>query len=267
MRTFFLPLLCLLLLLISACDSTPAAAKEAPPSPPAAAEFTDPVDESTYQPREVLYTWVNGLNVRKSPAATAQRVARVSPADQLIYTGTKSDKAETIVLRGVAYNDNWYEVTTPEEVTGWVFGGAVKRKDDRKGNKAITDMQFDFPAFGSFDLTKWTALTAADNAEGDVSSTIVIYEREDERLSVERIERGEYGYEENYVLMDLEKNIRKERSFSFETDPQLMLVETVIDHQPIPAIEYKRTQLLDKHFMQLNERPVMAVGAWVEAKQ
>lgn len=266
MRTTILSYLIPLFLIAVACDTQPAATGEHPPIVVPEAEFAEPIDAATYQADEVLYTWVNGLNVRESPAATAKRVARVTPADPLTFTGVRSDQAETIVLRGVAYKDVWYQVSTAGQVSGWVFGGAIKRKEERKGNKELTDQQFDFPAFGSFNLKDWTAVDAADNSdvEGDVSRSVLLYEREDQRLSVERIDRGEYGYEQRYVLMDLNNTIRKERTFSFETDPQLMLVETVVDHQPIPAITYSRTQPLDKHFMQLNEKPLMASGAWVE---
>jgi hypothetical protein len=108
-----------------------------------------------FQPRETLYTWVDRLNIRQTPALSGEVVANVAKNVGLEFTGEQAEKLETIVLRGVAYQDTWLKVITPDGKEGWVFGGAVRREGEPKGNGPITDTEFDFPIFGKYDLSEW----------------------------------------------------------------------------------------------------------------
>ena len=80
---------------------------------------------------------------------------KVSDKQPLIFTGERSDKPETIVLRGVAYYEPWLKIKVDDNNEGWVFGGAVKRKDEEKGNAEMTATKFDFEKFGQFNLSSW----------------------------------------------------------------------------------------------------------------
>jgi hypothetical protein len=71
---------------------------------------------------------------------------------------------------------------------------------------------------------------------------------------------GDYGYSYSYKLKSTSGDLQKERVFSFEVDPELLLQETVTDH--LAKKRYVRSQPISKHFFQLNARPLMASGEW-----
>ena len=271
--------LLLFVLTVTACNSGSASSPEATdPSTstaPAPRLSRDPDEErnSGAAPNEadepvtpsatgIRYTWVDQLNVRDQPTTKGKVVARVKPNEPLTLTGETSDGAETIVLRGVAYHEPWYRITTADKKDGWVFGGAVKEKEAMKGNAPIKNEEFYFPAFGYYKLSDWQHLKTEDSEEGDAESTSRSY-RSDEGmlLEIDETEVGEYGYSRKYRLTDKAGNLLKEREFSFSNDPNT-ITEVVVDHTDIPAKRYTRSQELDKHFMQLNAVPLMVRGEW-----
>jgi hypothetical protein len=246
-------------LFVCACggEGTTTAEGNGEPTPdPLASEPNIPAEE-------ILYTWVDGLNVRDQPSTKGTTVARVKPNEPLTFTGEKSPESETIVLRGVAYHEPWFKITTADKKDGWVFGGAVKRKDQLKGNATLSDTKFEFPVFGYYDLGKWEQVARNnDGTGGDAESETITYRSEDQLLKITKVEVGEYGYNNAYELLDKAGNTLKERTFEFAVDPELKITETVIDHTDTPAKRYTRSQVLDKHFMMLNERPEMVLGNW-----
>ena len=222
-------------------------------------EADEPVTPSA---AEIRYTWVDQLNVRDKPTTKGKVVARVKPNEPLTLTGETSPTSATIVLRGVAYHEPWYRITTADKKDGWVFGGAVKEKEAMKGNAPIKDEEFDFPVFGYYNLGDWSHLTTEDSEAGDAETRSRVYSsRDGALLEIEETEVGEYGYSRTYRLTDKPGNLLKERTFSFATDPN-RVTEEIVDHTDIPAKRYTRSQALDQHFMQLNDRPLMARGEW-----
>lgn len=212
----------------------------------------------------ILYTWVDGLNVRDQPTTKGKTVARVKPNEPLTFTGETSLTSETIVLRGVAYHEPWMKISTADKKDGWVFGGAVKEKEELKGNASISDSKFEFPVFGFYDLSKWEEVSRDDEGTGgDAESENVTYRLEDRMLKITKTDVGEYGNMKSYTLLDKAGNVLKERNFDFSADGEFKLTEMVIDHTDIPAKRYTRSQVLDKHLMKLNARPEMVLGNWV----
>ncbi|TXF91747.1 SH3 domain-containing protein [Neolewinella aurantiaca] len=253
---------CLLIgLALTACKNDKAVSPEesaVSTDPAPAAEPTDAITTSG----KIRYTWVDQLNVRDLPGTKGKVVARVTSKEPLTLTGETSPSAETIVLRGVAYNEPWYRITTADGKNGWVFGGAVKEKGAMKGNAVISNEEFDFPVFGHFKLENWDLLSMDDSSEGDAEIKSRNFRAEDGRmLKIEEFEAGEHGYSVTHSLSDKQGNLLKERNFSFSTEPNT-IIEEVADYTDIPAKRYIRSQELDKHFMQLNERPLMVKGEW-----
>lgn len=208
-----------------------------------------------------LYAWVDKLNIRGDASTKAKVVASVEKTDALTFTGNSSPKNDLIVLRGVAYDAPWYQVTTPDGTNGWVFGGAVKRQGETKGNEPITDTVFDYPHFGAFDLNNWKKKNTTDESGGDAEINTNTYEKGGQSLAVSLTEVGEYGYSNRYVWKDTKGNVIKERQLEFSIDP-FLLTETVKVFNISPAKQYQRSQKLSKHFMQLNARPMMVNGEW-----
>lgn len=237
-------------------ETTPSTATAPAAAPPKEAEPPSPADDN------IRYTWVDQLNVRDQPNTNGKVVARVKPNEPLTPTGETSPEPETIVLRGVAYDEPWYRITTADGKNGWVFGGAIKAKDEIKGNAVRSPTRIDFPVFGEYDLTKWLKTKAAMTENGgDAEIKTSVYTSDNQELTVTKISTGEYGYSRIYRLTDGSGNLLKERRFSFSTDPN-MITEEVVDHTDIPAKRYTRMQKIDKHFMQLNDLPLMARGEW-----
>lgn len=180
----------------------------------------------------------------------------------MTYTGDKSAAEETILLRSVAYREPWLQVKTKDGQAGWVFGGAVKRPNEQKGNQIITTTSLDFPYFGRYDLSDWQALDTTSESGGDAESNTKRYQKGGQILSVTETEMGEYGYSYSYTLADVEKRVLLERELSFRADMDMLLTETVTNRIENPAVEYKRSEKLDQHPFQLGGRPLMVNGDW-----
>lgn len=211
-----------------------------------------------------LFPWVDGVNVRERPTTEAKRVARVLENELLVYTGEKSANKSTFVLRGVAYTEPWRKVTTKDSITGWIFGGAVKRADEKKGNSPVSETELAFPYFGTYDLSTWEKLGETASEEGDAESTVSRYRKDEKTLAIHKTELGDYGYINRYTITDPEGLAILEREFTFSVDPELLLTETVTNRLEDPVMEYTRTQKMDTHFSQLNARPERALGEWTK---
>lgn len=220
------------------------------------------IDPQPFKEKDQIYAWVDKLNIREQASLQGKVIASVDSNDPLEFTGTKSGQPQTVVLRGVAYHDLFYQVKTKDGKEGWVYGGAVKRKEELKGNDPISELKFDFPYFGAFDLSQWKKISTKSEGE-EIDITITIYQKGDQYLEISQMDRGEFYYGYDYKLMDKNKKVLKERSFSFSADVDLKeITETVNDFTIQPASQYIRTQKLDKHFYDLKPRPVMALGNW-----
>ncbi|MEO1436883.1 MAG: SH3 domain-containing protein [Bacteroidota bacterium] len=238
------------------------------------ARSTKPIDippiqndpPEVHEKDELLYTWVDELNIRSTPNAKGYKLTKVESNKALKFLGETSDESQTIVLRGVAYHEPWYKIETPDGQQGWVFGGAVKEKGEQKGNAPITDMSFDFPYFGAYDLSEWKFDRVEKGGGGDAENTTIMYTKGNRMLTVESTEVGEYGYSYRQKLSDLSGNLLKEREFHFAADVQPKeLTETVKDYAASPPRQYQRIQKIDAHFMTLNSRPQLARAPWTSS--
>ena len=221
-------------------------------------ETTAKLDET----KDYVYAWVDKLNIRDAASTKGKAITAVQSNDALELTGERSSKSEEIVLRGVVYNDTWIKVITPDKKEGWVFGGAVKKKGEKKGNDPITDTQFDFVHFGKFDLSNWKVMGSNDGGGGDAESDTRIYQKGNQTFEVTNVEMGEYGYARHYTLKEGGKVLKKRSAmFSADADPMVLSV-AVTDYTVSPAKEYTRSQKIENHYFNLNPRPVIATGAW-----
>lgn len=227
----------------------------------------DPADPETaaaepFIADEELFAWVDNLNIRDAPRLDGKVVAKANERTALRFTGERSDASETIVLRGVAYQEPWLKVSTPDGTEGWVFGGAVKHEDEVKGNRPITDEQFNFPVFGSYNLAEWDKVSEKQEGE-EVDYTITIYRKGGQLLEITQAEMGEFYYGWTYKVMEQDSTVIKERKFSFTAqDKPFTLEEKVVDYSSAPPVVYHRTQSLNEHYYQLNDRPMMVNAPW-----
>ena len=214
-----------------------------------------------------LTAWVDGLFVRAQPEKSGTIVAQVRSNAPLEFTGKRSDSEETIVLRGMAFSEPWLEVRTEDGQEGWVFGGAVQRPGETKGTGYQSESSFDYPKFGSFDLSGWESEPAYESGGGDAATTIQVFSNGDRRLAVKRTDLGDRGYERLYTLTTAGGKLLKTRSFIVTTDPEPGITETVTDYANDPPRVYTRRQKLSQHFAQLNGRPEIATGDWKEGSE
>lgn len=247
-------------------EATPA--KESLAETVTTSEKTDPSPEKTTLKQlgsnDLLYAWVDKLNIREAPNAKGKIIAEAASGEALTFTGERSPKSEEIVLRGVVYDEPWLQVTTAGNETGWVFGGAVKRKDEKKGNAVITNDKFDYPRFGLVDLTTWKKLGTKTEGE-EVDYTITTYEKGGQLIEITDSDMGDYHYGKTITIMDNQKKVLKTRKFSFTADTEFReLSETVEDYTAEPATVFSRKQRIKTHFQGLNARPQMVNGEWTK---
>lgn len=259
-----------LFLLLAACgpaeqpateEATPPVETFPAPAPAPAKEVQGPLKAG-----DELETWVDRINIRESASTAAKVVARIPNGEPMKFTGEQSGKKDVILLRSVVYEEPWLQVTTKDGQEGWVFGGAVKRPDEQKGNQVITATNLDFPYFGRYDLSDWKALDTASESGGDAESNTKRYQKGAQIMSIRETDMGDYGYSYNYQLMDVEKRVLLERELSFQADMDMLLTETVTNHIESPAVEYKRSENLSKHPAQLGGRPLLVSGEWMKSE-
>jgi len=220
----------------------------------------------TVQKNKILTAWVDKLNIRTKPNTKAKVVTTVNKNELLTFSGEQSDKIETIVLRGVAYDEPWLKIQTEDAKEGWVFGGAVKPRLEKKGNAIIDEENFNFPKFGDFILKDWKKQPTKELSEGDAETTISTYTIGSQILEITKTDVGEYGYYRTYKLMNNFREMIKKRELSFMVDlDDRTLTETVIYYKSNPMRRFTRSQKMEKHFMQLNALPMMVKGEWSES--
>jgi hypothetical protein len=259
-----LSLLLLLSLVTLSCGETaPAevtpdsALRVAPPPPPKPRP-------ATLQEEDELFTWVDKVNVRNAANTKGKVVGRIPAGEPMVYLGKKMN-TEEIVLRGVVYNEPWLQIRMKDGKEGWVFGGAVHRKQEVKGNPPVSATKISFPHFGRYDLADWTKISTKEGDSEEVDQTITTYQQDSRLIEVDAYEIGDYGYGYTYKLMDVEKRILIERKFVCSADTELRtLEETVTSYMKSPTRIFTRKQNLENHFSQLNSKPVMVNGDWIE---
>ncbi len=213
----------------------------------------------------MLFPWLNDLNVRQSANVTAPIITTVKENASLTPTGNVSAKKETLVLRGGAYYDYWIEVKTPNGEIGWVFGGAVKKAAEEKGNAAFIEGIVDFEHFGKYILKDWKfqGKQASSAAHNDEIVSTYKHPSQEQTLVITMSDHGDYGYTEKYELIGMNNSPLKTRVFKFQGDGWL-LSEKVMIQNTNPNYEYTRSQKLEKHVIQLNAKPKLVIGAWTK---
>ncbi len=259
-------IICYLTILLFACNQSNQNNGNNNSSNDTTVESTN-TEDGTYQGK--VYAWVDNLNLRDQAGTEGKVIATLKNGDALELTATKSQKMETLVIRGVAYPDYWYKARTADGKEGWVFGGAVKQENEPKGNDNITQENFDFPYFGKFDLSGWSKTEKVDISEDEESDrTLVSYNKGDQIVKIEEWSMGEMGYGYRYLLQDgnEEDLILKEREISFSPgfDQPNTLTEIVKDFTQNPPKQYLRTQEIDVSRYDLKPFPLMALGSWQE---
>ncbi len=82
--------------------------------------------EDTIPKEEILYTWVNSLNVREEPNLKSKIIIKLKEGTKVKYQGNQAGEETTVTLRGKKITSKFKEITTKSGLRGWVFGGALK---------------------------------------------------------------------------------------------------------------------------------------------
>ncbi len=135
--------------------------------------------------------------------------------------------------------------------------------DGATENKAITSI--DLQNFKTIDLSSWTKLASKDESGGDAEINTTRYENDGIFLEMENAEVGEYGYSNQQKILDAEGNVLKERRFEFVVDDEMYIQETIKDYTTSPTKTCYRKKKMEKHFMQMDERPIEVGGTCQDA--
>lgn len=250
-------ILCLSATLLFTCgantESNDQTAEMEAPAPPPVPEAPAP---------ELLYAWVDALNLRAEPKTGSASVTKVNSGDALTYLGESTSTTEKIELRGVVYDEPWRKVTAPDGKSGWVFGGAVKRAGETKGTEKQIKGVINIPHFGRYDLRVWAKETETMEAGGDAEIMTTVYSSGSWLMKIVKTDVGEYGYGRTYRLIGPNNETLKVRDLDWASDAENghELTEKVYDFEAEPAVMYVRSEVYEKHFMQLKSAPETVKG-------
>ena len=263
--------ICFLTILLFACNQPNQnnSNNNSSDNPPGESTSKNKTNRDKLAKKNQVYPWVDKLNIRDQASTNGKVIASVNSGDAIELTNTKSEKMETVVLRGVAYPDYWYKVRTSEGKEGWVFGGAIKEKNEIKGNDITTKEKFDFPYFGKFDLSLWNKSEKVDISEDEESDrSLVSYKKDDQIVKIVEWNMGEMGYGYRHLLQDGKEEdlILKEREISYSPgfDQPNTISEIVKDFTQNPPMQYSRIQKINVSRYDLKPFPLMALGNWKE---
>ncbi|SER21858.1 SH3 domain-containing protein [Neolewinella agarilytica] len=214
---------------------------------------------------ELLYAWVDALNLRAEPKTGSASVTKVNSGDALTYLGESTKATEKIELRGVVYDEPWMKVTAPDGKSGWVFGGAVKRAGETKGTEKQIKGVINIPHFGRYDLRVWAKETETMEEAGDAEVMTTLYSSGSWLMKITRTGVGEYGYGLTYRLIGPNNETLKVRDLVWASDAENghELTEKVYDFEAEPAVMYVRSEVYEKHFMQLKYAPETVKGEFI----
>lgn len=113
----------------------------------------------------------------------------------------------------------------------------------------------DYAHFGHYDLAHYKLKNSSDDTAGDAETKTEIYVSESDHLSIEIVETdmGDRGYSHTQTIKDDEGKVVKKRIFSFETEPELKLVEEIHDIES--GHLWSREHKMDQHFAKSNKKP------------
>jgi hypothetical protein len=217
---------------------------------------------------ELLYAWVDALNLRAEPKTGSTSVTKVNSGDALTYLGESTAATEKIELRGVVYDEPWMKVTAPDGKSGWVFGGAVKRAGETKGTEKQIKGVINIPHFGRYDLRVWAKETETVEGGGDAEITTSIYSSGSWLMEIKKSDVGEYGYSRLYRLIGPNSEILKVRHLEWATSEEdgYALTELVYDFEQDPAVVYSRSAFPEMHYVQMKTKPETVKGDFVSAQ-
>ena len=215
---------------------------------------------------EDIYVWLDRVYIRPTASNKIKSIGRAEKDQALKWTGKVSDEEDTFVFRGVAYQEPWYEVALDDGRKGWVFGGAIRREGEEKGNPPFDEMRLEFDHFGKYYLPEWVKGETTE-IHDEIDAVTETYRKGNHILEITKSERGEFGYEHTYRLFNRDKKLLRERELRFEIDGSYKeLVEVVKDYIRNPPVEFMRSQLMEKHYIRMNSRPLIVRGEWEESE-
>ena len=84
-----------------------------------------PTADVVIQQVTLLYSTINGLNVRTGPSIKNNKIARLGLYEEVIFTGEITDSLYTIDLGEISPTAPWVKVKLKDDKEGWVFGAGV----------------------------------------------------------------------------------------------------------------------------------------------
>ncbi len=115
--------------LMTACGDSNTSGNAGTATTPTAMPITDTPPPSA-KPEMYLYmAKVDKLNLRDQPNKGGKVITQFKEGEYVESTGEVSANKEKATLRGIEWDEPYYKVTstTPEQHTGWAYGGALQR--------------------------------------------------------------------------------------------------------------------------------------------
>ena len=122
----------------------------------------------------------------------------------------------------------------------------------------LSNTQYSFEHFISFDLNNWVQASKEDYEEGDAWGKDCTYTKEGYKLTIDE-GNSSYGYNQNHKLYDASGKLLKERDFYFAGG---YMSETVIDHEAGKKYERGADATVAYDLWETNNKPLIVEGEW-----
>lgn len=151
------------------------------------------------------FVGVDNLRLRAEPGQQGQEIARLPISTMVVPTGKQSDFVSKITLRGIPYNEPWFEIEAGQ-LKGWVFGGAL----DIDPNTSDLNQKLYFNRLKYLSPKHFTALSSFMTAVKEIKSS-------DDFLKAFKMGQA--------VKVDFNSDLEKKISLNGDR-PQLMWLDT-----------------------------------------
>ncbi|MEM7180011.1 MAG: SH3 domain-containing protein [Spirochaetota bacterium] len=129
---------------------------------------------AVYKKGHTVYAWVDNLRLRHRPSSKAKTVDYIGEGEKLTLLGKQSKAKLRLKLRGKTFREPWVKVRTLYNTTGWVYGGAVRKRKVPLKPRLLFPSSYHFDEVTSKSGTSFLTLVKRKNRYSLVPGRVIV---------------------------------------------------------------------------------------------